>query len=88
MFHGIRMYEIVDRITVRYDEPDVLVLLAYYTSRCMLGESAYMHAGHATPNRNRQRFIQGSFIVEKVGRDLSDSLPAAHALTGCDMKSS
>lgn len=54
----------------------------------MRGESICMHAGHATPNRDRRRFIPVSSIVENVGRDLCESLPAAHALTGCDTTSS
>lgn len=54
----------------------------------MLGGSVHMHAGHATPNRDRCCFIPVSTILDKVGHDLYESLPAAHALTGCDTMSS
>ena len=72
-------------IIVKSDDTDVLVLLIYYASRRLLGTaSIFMHAGH----RDRQRYITVSDISEKLGVALSESLPACHALTGCDTTSS
>ena len=46
--------------------------------------SSTMHAGHG----DRQRYIPVPDISDKLGVALCGSLPACHALTGCDTTSS
>ena len=47
-----------------------------------------MHAGHTTQFRNRERFIPVTTIAATIGKNVCESLPAAHAITGCDSTSS
>ena len=54
----------------------------------MIGSCAYIRAGHTTQNTDRRRFIPISAIAEKVGADLCQNFPSAHALAGCDSTSS
>lgn len=85
VLHAIRLSDKYQTIIVKSDDTDVLVLLIYYVSRRLLGTaSIFMQAGHG----DRQRFIPVSEISKKLGTALCESLPACHALTGCDTTSS
>ena len=88
ILHSIHLCQVFERIVVRSDDTDVLVLLLYYSSRGMLDTTVYMHAGHTTQYIQRERFIPINTIVETLGCELCQNLPAAHALTGCDSTSS
>lgn len=88
LLHAVHMSLDYERIIVRSDDTDVLVLLLYYRSIQMLDTEVFMHAGHVTQFTRRERFIPVNQIVDKLGRELCQNLPAAHALTGCDTTSS
>ena len=77
-----------ERLVIRSDDTDVLVLLIYYCCKEKLGQLVYMLAGHNTQATNRQRYIDIPSIVKAHGVKFCESLPAAHALTGCDRTSS
>ena len=47
-----------------------------------------MHAGHNSKYTNRERYIPVNNILQKLWLDFCESLPAAHAITGCDTTSS
>ena len=88
LLHAVHLSSTCERITVRCDDTDVLVLLLYYVSMGMLGTSVYMYTGHNTTTRDRRRYIPVCSIADRVGKDLCQNLPAAHALTGCDTTNS
>ena len=46
ILHAIDLCSTFERIVVRSDDTDVLVLLLHYVGRGMLGNSVFMHAGH------------------------------------------
>ena len=85
VLHAIHLSQNHNTIIVKSDDTDVLVLLIYYASQQLLETASIsMHAGHG----DRQRYIPVSAILEKLGVALCESLPACHALTGCDTTSS
>ena len=88
LLHATNMSAKHERIVVRSDDTDVMVLLIYYTSKGKLGSSVYMHAGHEAQTVNHRRFIPVHTIAEIHGERFCESLPAVHALTGCDATSS
>ena len=88
VLHAVHLSSTFPRIIVQSDDTDVLILLVYYVSKGMLDSLVYMQAGHSTQVTNRRRYIPINTIVEKVGHDVCQNLPAAHALTGCDTTSS
>ena len=88
LLHAIDLSSTHDRLVVRSDDTDVLVLLLYYCSKNMLSKFVYMLAGHNTPTINRQRYIPIHTMTTEHGMEFCLSLPAAHALTGCDTTSS
>ena len=88
ILHSINLSQNFERIIIRSDDTDILVLLLCYTSIGMLNTTVYMHAGHSTQYIQRERFIPINTIMESLGHELCRNLPAAHALTGCDSTSS
>ena len=87
LLHAVHLASTYERIIIRSDDTDVLVLLLYYASKEQLGSSVYMHAGHISQFRSQRRYIPICEIVSKVGKDICQNLPAAHALTGSDTTS-
>lgn len=69
-----------DRLIIRCDDTDVLVLLVYYQSRGLLADQVYMYAGHS----GKERYIPVHIIVKELGPVVCGCLPAVHSLTGCD----
>lgn len=88
VLHAIHMCQDYDRIIVKSDDTDVLVILLYYRSINLLDTLVYMHAGHTTQFTQRECFIPINAIVDKIGANLCQNLPAVHAITGCDSTSS
>lgn len=88
VFHATSAIDTYQRVIIRCDDTDVLVLLMYYYSKEMLPEFTYMHAGHSEKYANRDRFIPIKTICSQLGDSICQSLPAVHALTGCDSTSS
>ena len=84
LLHAVHLASTYERIIIRSNDTDVLVLLLYYASKEQLGSSVYMHAGHMSQFRDRRRYIPICDIVSKVGKDICQNLPAAHSLTGSD----
>ena len=84
LLHAIELSMTHERIIIRCDDTDVLVILIYYACKGKVGNVVYMHAGHGSKNR----YIPVSSIAEKLGRTKCESLPPSHALTGCDATSS
>ena len=87
LLNAVHLASTYERIILRSDDTDVLVLLLYYASKEQLGSSVYMHAGHIPQFRDRRRYIPICEIVSKIGKDICQNLPAAHALTGSDTTS-
>ena len=89
LLHTIDLATTHSRMIVRCDDTDVLVLLIYYCGKVMFANcKVYMNAGHCSKTTNRQRFIPIYEIASKIGQDVSICLPASHAISGCDTKSS
>ena len=88
ILHAVDFASRLDRIIIHSDDTDVLVLLLHYTDKHMLGSCVYMHAGHTTRYINRERYIPIVNISREIGHAMCESLPAVHALTGCDTTSS
>ena len=83
LLHAVHLSSNYERIIVRSNDTDVLLLL-YYANKEKLGSSVYMHAGHISQFRDQRRYIPTCTFVNKVGKDICQKLPAAHALTGSD----
>lgn len=88
ILHAVYLSAQFERIVVRSDDTDVLVLLLHYANKNMLGGAVYMHDGHTTTYANRKCYIPVSKIATEISHDICQSLPAAHCLTGCDRTSS
>ena len=80
IFHACYLSQEHGRVIVHCDDIDVLVLLVHYHSRGYLSDQVYMYAGHS----GKKRDIPVHSIVKELGPLVCGSLPAAHALTGCD----
>jgi len=87
VLHAIMLSRDHPRIIIRCDDTDVLVLLVYYWSRGALADEVYMHAGHSGKFVSKERFIPVHHISTKLGKAACKSLPAVHALSGCDTTS-
>ena len=70
-------------IVIQSPDTDVLVLCVSYFTGIGCNE-----LGFRTGVSDRQRYIPVHSIQEKLGKRLCQSLPAFHALTGCDSTSS
>ena len=57
LLHAVHLASTYERIIIRSDDTDVLVLLLYYASKEQLGSSVYMHAGHISQFRDQRRYI-------------------------------
>lgn len=88
VLHATKLVEAHNRIIIRTDDTDVLVILIYYYFPTFKGHEVYMHTGHRTRYTFRNRYIPVHVIAEKIGPVVSSCLPAMHALTGCDTNSS
>ena len=84
ILHAISLSSLYQRIIVRCDDTDVLVLLLHYMNRGLLAKETFMHAGHSGKCVTRERFIPIHIIGDELGDMFCQSLPSAHALTGCD----
>ena len=69
-----------ERIIIRCDDTDVLVLLVYYFGREQLTDHVYTYARHF----RKERYIPIRRIANELGQTVCECLRAAHALTGCD----
>lgn len=88
LLHAIDLASSHERLIVKSDDTDVLVLLVYYLNEGKLPKLTYMHSGHTGQRTNRERFIPVHSICQNVGENVARALPSAHALTGCDSTSS
>lgn len=88
VFHAIRLSSNYDRIIIRSDDTDVLIILLYFCSVGKLAAQVFMHAGHSGQTTNRERYIPVTQLVETLGNAFIQCLPALHAITGCDTTSS
>jgi hypothetical protein len=84
VLHGIELAKNHSRLIFQCDDTDVMVLLTYYTSKGMLGSNVQMLVGHS----GKQRYVSINQVSDNLGADICQSLPACHALTGCDSTSS
>ena len=88
LLHAVHIAESHQRIVIRADDTDVLVLLVYYCSKDQLSDLVYMHAGHSGQNTNSDHYIPVHDICNRLGPNVCQALPTTHALTGCDTTSS
>ena len=84
ILHACHLSQQHGRLIVRCDDANVLVLLVHYHSGGRLSGEVYMYAGHS----GKERYIPVHCIAKELGPVVCASLPAAHALTGCDTTSS
>ena len=63
LLHAIDLSSTHERLVIRSDDTDVLVLLVYYCSKSMVTKYVYMLAGHNTPAVNRKLYIPVHSIV-------------------------
>ena len=87
VLHANMLWRDHPRIIIRCDDTDVLVLLVYYWSSGALSDEVYMHAGYSGKFVLKERFIHVHHISIKLGKVACTSLPAVHALSGCDTTS-
>ena len=73
-----------ERVIIRCDDTDVLVILLFYCSKNMLPGLVYMHAGHGGQHTNRERFVPVHTLRCHLGDTMCQALPAMHTITGCD----
>lgn len=88
ILHAADLCQESERLIVRADDTDVLVILLFYHAKGYLSPEVYMHAGHAGKIVTRERYIPVHTIADKIGEQFCLCLPAMHALTGCDSTSS
>ena len=89
LLHTIDLVTTHSMIIVRIDDTDILVLLIYYWGKGVFANcKVYMNAGHCSKTTNGQRFIPVNKIKSNIGQDVSISLPASPAISGCDTTSS
>ena len=88
ILHAIDLAKTHQRIIIRCDDTDVLVLLLYYRASVYLTGEIYMHAGHVVKTTNRERYIPVHLMFKVIGKSVCRCLPAFHALTGCDTTNS
>jgi hypothetical protein len=84
ILHAVDLCTNHNRLVVRCDDTDVLVLLLYYVIQGLVDHEVYMEAGHQTKTANRHRFIAVHSIEKALGDTFCSCLPAMHAMTGCD----
>lgn len=68
------------KVTIRYSDTDVLIIMLANMNKISTNMQICMEVGVG----NHQRFINVSKLYEVLGRNISEALPAFHALTGCD----
>lgn len=66
----------------------MLVLLLRYRHSLANTVEVWMETGGTSKHTNHHRYIPVHEIATKIGPSLCESLPAAHALSGCDTVSS
>ncbi|KAF5297723.1 hypothetical protein FQR65_LT19684 [Abscondita terminalis] len=90
IFHIRAEKSVHKRIVVKSDDTDVLILLLHYYN-CDANdilEKVYMEKGHSSVSTSQKRFIPIHTLAHNLGNSICNSLPAFHALTGCDTTNS
>ena len=85
LLHAVFASSRFERVVVRADDTDVLVMLLYFHAKGLLVDKTYLEH---TSYGDKERFLNIHTVVQKWGYELCLSLPAFHALTGCDTTSS
>lgn len=83
IFHLLTLQLSHEQIIVFCQDTDVLILLIYYCALQNISSSLYMFTGISAT----QRYIHINKICNNLGIGICLSLPAIHALTGCDTTS-
>ncbi|XP_031784070.1 uncharacterized protein LOC116417081 [Nasonia vitripennis] len=68
------------KVTIRCSDTDVLIIMLANMSKISKNIQVRMEVSVG----NHQRFINVSKLYDALGRNVSEALPAFHALTGCD----
>ena len=93
IFHAVNVNRkfqsagIVGRIILKSPDTDVLVLCIHYFPTLTNISQLWFETGTGTNAVNQHRYIPVHEISKSLSNPLSQSLPAAHALTGCDTTS-
>ncbi len=66
-----------DSVIINVDDTNALVLLLYWHSQDSLPDLVYIHTGK---QNNMERFIAVQAIMEQIGQDVCNALPAAYGL--------
>ena len=80
LLHAVSLSSVSQRIIVRCDDTDVLVLLIHYFNRGLLAKEVSMFAGHS----GKEHYIPIHDIATELGTSVCECLPAVHVLSGCD----
>ena len=82
------LHQIIDehpdaQVSVRSNDTDVLVILAYHVHHMSSNPNVWMDVG--LNGNNTRRYINISQMVSEISSSLIDALPGLHAFTGCDV---
>jgi len=80
LLHAVSLSSVNQRIIVRCDDTNVLVLLIHYFNRGLLAKEVFMFTGHS----GKERYIPIHDTATELGTSVCECLPAVHALSGYD----
>ena len=80
LLHAVSLSNANQKIIVKCDDTDVLVLLIHYFNRGLLAKKVFMFAGRS----GKKRYISIHNIAIELGTSVCKCLPAVHALSECD----
>jgi len=75
---------VTGRLVVQSPDTDVMILLILYMQQMEAVQDLWMETGTITRTLDLRRLIPIHKIADKVGPVVCNTLPAVHALTGCD----
>jgi hypothetical protein len=76
------------RIIIKSADSDVLVLCVHYFSNRQHTLELWFQTGTVSSTKDRRRYIPVHEICSTLSPVFTNTLPAAHAVTGCDTTSS
>ena len=75
------------RIIIKSPDTDVLVLCVHYFSKVQNTQELWFQTGIVSSTKDRRRYIPVHEICSTLSPVFTNILPAAHAVTGCDITS-
>jgi hypothetical protein len=93
IFHAVKVNQqfqalgVTGRIIIKSPDTDVLVLCVQYFSKLPNISEMWFETGTCIEAVNQHRFISTHEVCSTISNPLCQSLPAIHAITGCDSTS-